>query len=178
MFHYNLLSKFLNFNQDQPYWPINNQSFNYVPYVTGYEDAWGALYERYWLSSAGVSLFFDDDIPLFVQHLDSKKICFKADLNSPPYKFTPIYSENNLDFTLCRVSDSRKIISLHKYMIKNYLNFPKQLPDAAMMQYPVFTTWNFFFKQINQSTVIDFAEQIAANNYKISQLEIDDKWLD
>ena len=30
----------------QPYWPINTQSFDYVAYVTGYPDDWGAVLER------------------------------------------------------------------------------------------------------------------------------------
>ncbi len=62
---------------NEPYWPINNQTFNYVPYVTGMTDIWGAVVERYWLSSAGLAIFFDDNVPLFVKHLGNT-ICFKS----------------------------------------------------------------------------------------------------
>lgn len=102
-------------------------------------DAWGALYERYWLSSSGLALFFDDDIPLFVNHLDSTRICFKSDRFSAPYQYTPVYSDDDsLNFVLCK---SNSVIPLHMHMIKNYMNVPTQLPDSLMMKYPVFTTW-------------------------------------
>lgn len=61
----------------EPYWPINNQSFNYVPYVTGFPDQYGAVMERYWLSSAGMAIFFGDEVPLMVKHKNNT-ICFKS----------------------------------------------------------------------------------------------------
>jgi len=56
------------------------------------------------------------------------------------------------------------------------MSIPTSRPDPLMMKRPVFTTWNYFFKQVNQTKVLEFARQINANNYSISQLEIDDKW--
>lgn len=61
-------------------------------------------------------------------------------------------------------------------MIENYLGWPTKRPDARMMKQPIFTTWSYFFKDINQSMVLDYARGIASNGYQISQLEIDDKW--
>ena len=61
-------------------------------------------------------------------------------------------------------------------MLQNLMDIPQTRPDSLMMQLPVFTTWNYFFKTINQSQVGEFARQIAAHNYSIAQLEIDDRW--
>lgn len=62
---------------NEPYWPINNQTFEYVPYVTGFPEIWATVLERYWLASAGLAIFIDDDIPLLVKHKENK-LCFKS----------------------------------------------------------------------------------------------------
>ena len=74
---------------------------------------------------------------------------------------------------MCNGTDMKTV---HLYMSNLFFKKPQSFPDQLMMQKPVFTTWNYYFKNINQSVVIDFAKQIVANNYSISQLEIDDKW--
>lgn len=158
---------------DQPYWPINAQVFDYVPYVTGFpERGWSALLERYWLSSNGLAIFIDDSVPLFVSHSDPNKICLKSSNSSAPYKYTPVYT-NSIEYKIC---SGPEILTTHRYMISNYLGKPLDRPDSIMQKYPVFTTWNYFFKHINQSVVLDYARQIAEHNYTISQLEIDDLW--
>lgn len=62
------------------------------------------------------------------------------------------------------------------HMINNYLGKPTSRPDLRMMEQPIFTTWSYFFKGINQSIVLGYASDIASNGYQASQLEIDDKW--
>ena len=74
---------------------------------------------------------------------------------------------------MCNGTDMKTV---HLYMSNLFFKKPQSFPYQLMMQKPVFTTWNYYFKNINQSVVIDFAKQIVANNYSISQLEIDDKW--
>lgn len=61
-------------------------------------------------------------------------------------------------------------------MVENYLGTTDKRPDDRMMKQPIFTTWSYFFKDINQSLVLDYAQKINDNGYEISQLEIDDKW--
>ena len=158
---------------NQPYWPLNNQSFDYVPYVTGFSDDWSGVVEAYWLSSNGVAIFVDDDMPLFVKHTDPNQICLKSAKDSSPYKFTPVYKEIELKYVMCVGPNIR---DLHIYMSKTYRSQPQNRVDFKMMQYPIFTTWSYFFKDINQKIVLDYARQIYEHNYTISQLEIDDKW--
>ena len=84
---------------DQPYWPINNQTFDYVPYVTGFPDIWSAVTERYWLSSVGLAIFFDDNIPLFVKHTQNpNQICFQSAKSKAPYKYTPVFDQDLLAY--------------------------------------------------------------------------------
>lgn len=157
---------------EQPYWPINNQSSKYfVPYVTGFADLWGAVMERYWLSSAGLAIFVGDDVPLLVR-LQNNTLCLKSSRSSAPYKYTSAYKSDEFQYNIC----TGPVKKLHINMLKNFMGFPTTFPDSLMMKRPVFTTWNYFFKEVNQSAVLKFAHEIVANNYSISQLEIDDKW--
>lgn len=96
----------------------------------------------------------------------------KSSTQSYPYIHTPVYS-NKFEYKICKGAD---IKSVHMFMIENFLGKPLTKPDLLMMKLPVFTTWNYFFRDINQSIVLDYANQISQNNYSISQLEIDDKW--
>ena len=135
-------------------------------------DDWGAVFERYWLSSSGIALFIDDNIPLFVKHAEPGKICFKTSNMTTPYIYTPIYSSNNLVYTMCTGPD---IKSTHMHMIENFLGKPSSAPDLLMMKSPIWTTWNYYFRHINSSVVLDFANQIVANGYPRSQLAIEDQ---
>ena len=158
---------------DQPYWPINDQTFDYVPYVTGFPDIWSAVTERYWLSSVGLAIFFDDNIPLFVKHTQNpNQICFQSAKSKVPYKYTPVFTQNLLAYSVC----TGPFKSLHLHMLQNFMSIPTSRPDQLMMKLPVFTTWNYYFRAINQTVVLNFANEIRANNYSLSQLEIDDKW--
>ena len=62
-------------------------------------------------------------------------------------------------------------------MIETYLGKPTTRPDLTMTKNPVFTTWNFYFRHINQTVILDYARQIADHNYTASQIEIDDLWV-
>ena len=45
-----------------------------------------------------------------------------------------------------------------------------------MFTYPVWSTWAQYKDAINQTVVLEYAEQIVANGFADSQLEIDDRW--
>ena len=45
-----------------------------------------------------------------------------------------------------------------------------------MFSYPVWSTWAQYKTDINESTIIKFAEDIVNYGFNNSHLEIDDKW--
>jgi hypothetical protein len=155
---------------DQPFWPINNQIFDYKPYITGYPDGWAGVLERYWLSSNGIAIFLNEDIPLHVKHLNPDEICLMSDKDLEPYEYTPlVFKDNSLVYQLCSAPDAK---TLHMYMIDNFIGRPKSFPDIKMIEVPVWTTWSYYFTHINQSIVLDYAQQIVDHNYPRSNLEI------
>jgi myogenesis-regulating glycosidase len=164
-------------SQQQPYWPINSQIFSYIPYATGFADSWGAVLERYWLSSKGIAIFVDEDVPLMVQHLnlfDKNTICFKSSVLVEPFKYTPVYKPDTLSYQMCWADD---IKTVHNSMIKRVFGLPQSRPSVNVILFPIWTTWNYYFKEINQTTVIDFLDKILSyGGYYVAQLEIDDRW--
>lgn len=49
-------------------------------------------------------------------------------------------------------------------------------PHDGMITEPIWTTWAKYKKEINDKTVIKFANDIRNHGYKKGQLEIDDNW--
>jgi hypothetical protein len=121
-----------------------------------------------------VAILVDDNMPLQVKHTDPDKICLKTSKDANPYKYTPIYTENTLQYTMCIGSNIRDV---HVHVSENYRDQLLNKPDYTMMRYPIFTTWSYFFKHINQQIVLEYATEIHKHNYTISQLEIDGLFL-
>ena len=84
----------------------------------GFPDDWGAVVERYWLSSKGVAIFIEDDIPLFVNHQDSSKICLKSSSLTAPYLYTPVYAGDIFEYKLC---SGKKLQTIIGFRLNQYL---------------------------------------------------------
>ena len=61
-------------------------------------------------------------------------------------------------------------------MAAAYLHCPVDIPDEHIFTYPVWSTWAQYKDAINRTIVLEYAEQIVANGFGNSQLEIDDRW--
>lgn len=53
---------------------------------------------------------------------------------------------------------------------------PSKYPNEKMIEEPIWTTWAKYKKPINDSVVLEFAEEIRSHGYEGGQLEIDDEW--
>jgi hypothetical protein len=159
----------------QQFWPINNQTYHYKPYLSGLFGTSSAVLERYWLSSNGVAIIVNQSVPLFV-NMNKTSICFLA-ANKYPY---PEDNKLNLQYDVCtRVRpdpDPLMLKNLHLFIVANYLGKPEGIPDDLMFKRPIWSTWANFKKDINENNVLDYARDIIANNYSHSQIEIDDEW--
>lgn len=78
-----------------------------------------------------------------------------------------------LDYDLCVKPNAKEI---HQYGIGAYLGKPSGIPDQRMMTHPVWSSWAQYKVDINTSVILQFANDIRANGFKDSQLEIDDEW--
>lgn len=60
--------------------------------------------------------------------------------------------------------------------MQNKLHYqrPQGLPDLRMVKSPIWSTWARYKIDINQSIVLQYADEILDNGFSNSQLEIDD----
>ncbi|XP_075235261.1 myogenesis-regulating glycosidase-like [Lycorma delicatula] len=151
-------------------WPVENLTLKEVPYVTG-KTKFMIKSERYWLNSKGVYLFFDHDVPLFVDtnNHKEKSICFISK-NSKPYRNK---DENKLKYHICSLDNPRKA---QEHAIRNFLGKPSDLPNINMIKNPIWSTWALYKNDVNEKNTISFAKEIVKNGFKRSNLEIDDNW--
>ncbi|XP_071509210.1 myogenesis-regulating glycosidase-like [Diadema antillarum] len=158
------------------HWPINEWNEPMTMYVSGdmyarYND-YGSVLERYWLSSKGVAIRVSHSTPLHasVNYDNDGLICFKADYTETYYP-KPASNSVPLDYTICSAENIRVV---HDYMTARYVSKPEGLPDVRMMRSPIWSTWARYKTTVNQSIVLNFADEILANGFNNSQIEIDD----
>jgi hypothetical protein len=131
----------------QQFWPINNQMYDYKPYLSGLFGTSSAVLERYWLSSNGVAIVVNQSVPLFVS-MNKTNICFLA-TNKYPY---PIDNRLSLQYDICNritMEPERSLLqNLQLFMVDNYLGKPSGVPDDLMFKVRYFFSLKFylFFK--------------------------------
>lgn len=156
--------------QKYQYWPVDQLNLTDYSYVTKELDNCG-IAERYWLSSDGVFIYLDAETPLFIDQnvAHANHICFRAK-NVLPYD---IYSSTfSFKYHIGIGLDAR---SAHREAVTRFLNKPSGHPADSMVRNPIWSTWARYKRDINESTVLEFANEIVANNFT-GQYELDDDW--
>nr|CAD7409007.1 unnamed protein product [Timema poppensis] len=153
------------------YWPWEKQNFSDYSYVTK-QDANQGIADPYWFNSNGVYFLVNEDVPLFIDqnNLEENSLCFIAKNKAPyPEDATTL----KLSYKLCKLSNAREA---HEHAIKNYLGKPSGVIDERMIRHPVWSTWARYKQNVNEQTVLTFADEILQHGFNNSQLEIDDNW--
>ncbi|XP_033633868.1 myogenesis-regulating glycosidase-like [Asterias rubens] len=163
-------------------WPIEKWNQTTQMYASGdvYENwqYYGSVLDRYWLSSKGVAIRVSHDSPLHVSLNDNDDgmVCFQSTYDN---SFYPNFEGNlhRLDYTICTHDNVRLV---HDGIWREIgigggkLIIPSGIPDNRMIRSPIWSTWVRFKISINDSVVMAFADEIVANGFGNSQLEIDD----
>ncbi|XP_046335781.2 myogenesis-regulating glycosidase-like [Haliotis rufescens] len=164
------------FEDYHQYWPMNEIQQEMAAYVAtdSYAKKYGGVLERYFLSSTGLGIFIDSNIPLYLSFNDksSNLMCMSAKFERSPY----INIDNKpprLSYTVCQANNIRVV---HDYMSAKYIPRPEGVPDRRLFRSPIWSTWAMYKKDINQTQVLQLANDIVSNGFSHSQLEIDDEW--
>ena len=128
----------------------------------------GGVAEPYWLNSKGIGLWVPEGIPLHYSwnaHDTSDQMCFEAK-NTPPY-------EQDLNVILAyKICSKDNPKTMHMYAINDFLGKPSGIPDEKMIRDPIWSSWAQYKANINQSTILNFAQTIHDYGFKVSQIEI------
>ncbi|XP_060530661.1 myogenesis-regulating glycosidase-like [Cylas formicarius] len=152
-------------------WPIEKMSLSGdEAYVIKKTDNFGVA-ERYWLNSKGAYIYLDEEVPLFVDHNSRTggSVYFTAKVAEPYVNRTRVI----LSYKLIARDDPKEA---HLDAINNYLGKPVGHPDERMIREPIWTTWAQYKRDISDSVVIQFADEIRSHGYDGGQIEIDDQW--
>ncbi|WAR14813.1 MYORG-like protein [Mya arenaria] len=158
------------------YWPFqkNTRSLRAYQVNDSYVGEIGGVVERYFFSTAGVGMLIDHDVPLYfsLNDPDQGQMCFTAKYETYPYvnvkNVPPV-----LKYKLCQAANVKDV---HLKMTELFIDKPTGTPDEMLFKRPIWSTWAQYKKDINQSTVLEFANDIIANNFSYAQIEIDDDW--
>ncbi|GFS54658.1 myogenesis-regulating glycosidase [Nephila pilipes] len=157
-------------------WPIQDETLTWYPAVTGdpLHHPTGNVVENLWLSSSGFLIYVEREVPLFVSFNESGsgKLCFSTSSKKHPYE-TEEQDQHVLTYSICSATTIKEAYtySMHKWMQK-----PMDIPNEAMFQYPIWSTWARYKRDINESVMLRFAEEIRTAGFPTNQLQIDDKW--
>lgn len=153
-------------------YPIQKFEFTDYAYITK-EESSAAIMERYWLSSRGFFILFDYDAPLFIDQ-NADKICFTGKKALPYYIHNDVFSFNY------RIGAGINARETHVNVINKMLGKPLGIPDERLVRYPIWNTWvqynHWAGNPINQTLVVEFANEIVKHGFKYSLLDIDDRW--
>lgn len=153
------------------YWPVENVFLDNVPFVTSSQESMGFA-EPFWINSKGLFISVPYDVPLFVDS-NSHRLNSLCLISNSTYPYNSRMGAN-LKYTICQLDDPRKA---HEFAIqKRVFDKPSDIPDKKMIKYPIWSTWVKFKANVNETAVMQFAENIVYHGFNYSQIEIDDNW--
>lgn len=158
------------------FWPFERNSLNLSDYLShdGFYPGIGNVVERYFVSSTGAGMFFENNVPLYfsLNRPNDGEMCFMAKYESIPYP--NLYNRlPYLQYTLC---DGSNVKVTHNAMSAKFIPRPTGIPHADVFKYPIWSTWAQYHYDINQNNVLDYAKDIKNYDFPCSQVEIDDVW--
>ena len=157
-------------------WPFEKNFRNMSAYMVNdsYMGEIGGVVERYFFSSSGIGIFIDHNVPLFFslnQPIDGM-MCFTAKFGKYPYYDNGL-TLPSLKYNICQ---GKNALDIHRKMSTMFIDNPLDIPDQNLFKFPIWSTWAQYHKDVNQSTVLEFASNILKYNFTHAQLEIDDDW--
>ena len=162
----------------QQRWPIEKWRMPVVPFVAGdsmKDSQYGGVQERYFLSSQGIAVFVDPAVPLWVavNEKGDKLLKLVSKFQSPFRRASSDHEPLYLQYSIFQAGD---VLSTHKLVSDTTMDRPADIPDEQMLRHPVWSTWAVYKRNITQSVVMTYAEEIRRHEFTAAQLEIDDNW--
>ncbi|XP_029674383.1 myogenesis-regulating glycosidase-like [Formica exsecta] len=151
-------------------WPIQPMYYEEEPYLPTHSTNM-ALSERYWLSGKGVYIYVNETNPLFLDQNNYRDnyLCLIAK-NKAPYRHR---ASVQLDYELGVFLNPK---AAHQHVVKTHLGKPTGRPNERMIRHPIWSTWARYKANVTEKVVESYADEIIANKFNNSQIEIDDNW--
>ncbi|XP_070532692.1 myogenesis-regulating glycosidase-like [Ptychodera flava] len=152
------------------HWPIETVQMPMHPSVT---TRFGSIMERYWVNCRGVGVKVNDFIPLHTSaNNDDQMLCLKSAYDSKLYNI-PDDTYLKLKYQVCL---GNNIKTTHQFMAQKHFDRPDDVPDENLFRYPIWSTLARYRTDINQSRVLQLADEVSSNWFPKGQLHIDNSW--
>lgn len=152
------------------FWPVQHMYYEEEPYLPTHPENM-ALAERYWLSGKGVYIYVNETNPLFLDQNNYRDnyLCLIAKNKAPYRRRDSVQLNYELGVFL-----NPKVA--HQHMVKTHLGKPTGRPNERMIRHPIWSTWARYKANVTEKVVESYADEIIANKFNNSQIEIDDNW--
>ena len=170
------------------HWPLNKVMLPLREYVTcdNGETGLSTLLTPIWFNHQGTVL--------------AVKSPFAIGMNQPPEKYLARHAKINPDFIPfderpwedrdgvgdCKITLQGQDLVFEVLFAADFVTAcqmilamagkPQATPPLDLLTDPTWTTWARYKNRINQDVVLEFAQEIVANQYPFHILEIDDRW--
>ncbi|RLF19612.1 MAG: hypothetical protein DRZ82_05045 [Thermoprotei archaeon] len=140
--------------------PLSRHFISGTPYsLDGNEFLARRIQAPLWLNRRGYGILIDN-YELFEISFFGRGVTIKA--------------LNVKDFTY-HITIGKDLRDCRRRVLKK-IGLPQRMPDRRILAKPIFSTWAYFKKDINQEKVLEFAKEIKEHEFPCSVIEIDDKW--
>uniref|UniRef100_A0A182VXM7 Uncharacterized protein n=1 Tax=Anopheles minimus TaxID=112268 RepID=A0A182VXM7_9DIPT len=156
--------------QKHQYWPVQKLRFNRYSMLSKEADN-SAVGDRYWLNALGAFLYVDPWAPLFVDQNYGLPgfMCLETRAILP---YDTYESSYDVRYTIGVGPDAREA---HMGAVGRILGKPSGHPAESMVTEPIWSTWARYKRDINDTVVLQFAQEIITNGFG-GQYELDDDW--
>ncbi|XP_058824118.1 myogenesis-regulating glycosidase-like [Topomyia yanbarensis] len=157
--------------QKYQYWPIQKLRLSQYSFLTKEADNC-AVADRYWLNSLGSFIYVDHETPLFIDQNYGQPgyMCLEAKKSLPYDTYDDTYS---FIYQVGVASDAKVA---HMGAVNRILGKPTGHPAEEMVKYPIWSTWARYKRDIDQTVVLQYADEISKNGWQNGQYELDDDW--
>ena len=157
----------------KPAWPLETNASRPAGAFTSGDlysnpSAYGSVLQPIWLSSVGVVIAVNRTVPLFVG-FDGGSMRLEARLD--PLAYPNYEGILELSYMLCVHDDLR---ALYDLVVETFFERPTGTPDQSLFERPIWSTWAEYKSNVNETNVLQFADDIIRYNFSFSNIEIDD----
>ncbi|XP_076329494.1 myogenesis-regulating glycosidase-like [Tachypleus tridentatus] len=156
--------------------PFSNISLPLQPFITGnaYQNQLGPVLERYWLSSEGVSIRVDPEIPLYfsVNISGNEKLCLETQFNSIPFDSTrtklPL-----LQYTICKEDN---IVLAHLHAITKFHLKTPSTSNVTVYKSPLWSTEPKLNAHLTNESLLNYASHIEEHGFEPGFIVLHSNW--
>ncbi len=140
--------------------PLSNHFISGTPFaLKGEEFLARRIQAPFWINSYGYGILVDS-YELFEAQFLGMGLMIKA-LSTKDFTYHVIIGKNIAD---CQRRFLKRV------------GLPRKMPNKRILAEPIFSTWAYLKKDIDQDKVLEFAREIKEHDFPCSVIEIDDKW--